>query len=69
MEKLRSLRGQEENLRSGPRNGAIVMPEAANNLLVGLPCAIGKRIEHKDSYLNLIMYIVEVETQLRHLSI
>lgn len=45
------------------------MPEAANNLLVGLPCAIGKRIEHKDSYLNLIMYIVEVETQLRHLSI
>jgi len=45
------------------------MPEAANNLLVGLPFAIGKRIEHKDSYLNLIMYIIEVETQLRHLSI
>ncbi len=39
-----------------PRNRVIVMPEAVNNLLVGLPCAIGKRIEHEDSYLNLIMY-------------
>lgn len=36
-----------------PRNRVIVMPEAVNNLLVGLPCAIGKRIEHKDSLFEL----------------